>query len=411
MKDNLFKKVVIKSFGVLLCIAFVTLIVNTDFSVFSLTNGSYISYEQLNELNENARFGKFISASLADEGIDVGNGLKKSKLKFKLFGLFTVKEVGVNVSDGKEVYVGGIPLGFALDTKGVIVIGENSVNTQHGSIIPEKSEEVLAGDILTKINDNEITSVEIIKQELEKSNGSVIKVKAMRKDKEYEFSLKPALDVESGKYKLGLWVRDDASGIGTLTYVDKQSKAYGALGHAITDFETGAVVPVQDGKIYNCSLIGINKGKKGKPGELRCLFLQGKNSKGDVQLNTSSGVFGKVETTQGIIDENLVATIGGRMSVKPGPAKIVSSVSGVREEYEIEIIKANYQSKSSDKSLVFRVKDKRLLSLTGGILQGMSGSPILQDGKLIGAVTHVFLNDPTKGYGIYVDWMLENKVI
>ena len=404
----MFKKVVLKSFGVLLCVAFAMLVVNTNFvDVFSQSNGAYMSYEELSDLNEDARFGKFISTYLSEKEVKVGNEMvKQSSLKFKLFGFFTIKEVGVNLSESKEVYVGGIPLGFALDTKGVIVIGDNAVLTEKGDVLTQKSEKLYAGDILTKINEQSITDVSVIQEELEKSDGKEITLTAMRKDKEINVKLKPALDLESKTYKLGLWVRDDASGIGTLTYVDKQSKSFGALGHPITDYETGTIVPVQDGKIYNCTLVGINKGQKGKPGELRCLFMQGKNSKGSVEKNTNHGVFGKVEDLSGIIDENLSYEIGGRMGVRPGSAKIVSSVSGVREEYDIEIIKANHQTKSSDKSLVFSVKDKRLLSLTGGILQGMSGSPIIQNGKLVGAVTHVFLNDPTKGYGIYVDWML-----
>ena len=404
----MFKKVVVKSFGVLFCVAFAMLIINTSFvDVLSQSNGSYISYEQLSELNEQARFGKFISTYLQEKEVKVGNEIvTQTNLKFKLFGLITIKEVAVTMTDDKTVFVGGIPLGFALDTKGVIVIGENSVLTEHGDITPKKSEKILPGDIITKINDIEIINTKIISDELKKNNGDEVKITAKRKDKEIKIKLKPALDLESQKYKLGLWVRDDASGIGTLTYVDQKNNAFGALGHPITDFETGAVVPVQDGKIYNCTVVGINKGQKGKPGELRCLFMQGKNSKGYVLKNTVSGVFGTVEDLSGIVDENLTLKIGGRMTVKPGQAKIVSSVSGVREEYTIEIIKANHQSRSGDKSLVFRVKDKRLLNLTGGILQGMSGSPIIQNGKLIGAVTHVFLNDPTKGYGIYADWML-----
>lgn len=404
----MFKKVVLKSFGILLCVAFAMLVVNTNFvDVFSQTNGAYVSYEELSDLNEESRFGKFISTYLSEKEVKVGNEMvKQSSLKFKLFGFFTIKEVAVNLSESKEVYVGGIPLGFALDTKGVIVIGENSVLTENGDVITEKSEKLLAGDILTKINEQNINDVSVIQNELKNGEGKEVKLTAIRKDKEFKVKLKPALDLESQTYKLGLWVRDDASGIGTLTYVDKETKAFGALGHPITDFETGTIVPVQEGKIYNTTLVGINKGQKGKPGELRCLFMQGKNNKGIVLKNTNSGVFGKVEDLNGVVDENLSYEIGGRMGVKTGGAKIVSSVSGVREEYDIEIIKANHQSKLSDKSLVFRVKDKRLLSLTGGILQGMSGSPIIQNGKLVGAVTHVFLNDPTKGYGIYVDWML-----
>lgn len=404
----MFKKVVTKSFGVLFCVAFAMLVVNTNLvDVFRTSSGSYISYEQVNELNKEARFGKFISTYLQEKEVKVGNEIvTQTNLKFKFFGLVTIKEVAVTMADDKTVFVGGIPLGFALDTKGVIVIGENSVLTDEGDITPKKSEKILPGDIITKINDIEITNTRVITEQLDKSNGEEVKITAKRKDKEIKIKLKPALDLESKKYKLGLWVRDDASGIGTLTYVDKNSNVFGALGHPITDFETGAIVPVQDGKIYNCTLVGINKGQKGKPGELRCLFMQGKNSKGSVAKNTSSGVFGKVEDLKGIVDENLTLKIGGKMTVKPGEAKIVSSVSGVREEYKIEIIKAVHQTRSSDKSLVFRVKDKRLLELTGGILQGMSGSPIVQNGKLVGAVTHVFLNDPTKGYGIYADWMM-----
>ncbi len=404
----MFKKVILKSFGVLICIMFISLIVNANWvDVMEQEDGAYLSYEQLNQLNKENRFGKFIATHLAEKEISVGDQIiKKSNLKFKLFGLFTIKEIEVNISDSQDVYVGGIPLGFAIETKGVIVIGENSVLTSEGNIITEKSEKLIAGDVLTKINQSEISNIEVIKKELEASEGKEVVLKAIRKDKDISIRLKPALDLESKTYKLGLWVRDEASGIGTLTYVNKNDKSYGALGHPITDFETGAIVPVNEGKIYNCSMIGINKGQKGKPGELRCLFLQGKNSKGSVLRNTESGVFGKIDDLSGIIDENLIVPLGGRMSVRPGPAKIISSVSGVREEYNIEIIKANKQSQTRGKSLVFRVKDKRLLDLTGGILQGMSGSPIIQNGKMVGAVTHVFLNDPTKGYGIYTDWML-----
>ena len=192
--------------------------------------------------------------------------------------------------------------------------------------------------------------------------------------------------------------------MGTLTYVDKENN-YGALGHAVTD--GGSVVPMTEGKVYQCSLLGIEKGKRNAPGQLKCLFIQN-DEKGVIIKNTQFGIFGNLDDCSGLVDTNVMAKMGGRLSVTPGKATIVSSVSGIREEYEIEIIKASYQSKSSDKSIVFRVKDKRLIDLTGGIVQGMSGSPIIQNGKLVGAVTHVFLSDPTKGYGVYTDWMIGN---
>lgn len=409
----MFKKVVLKSLGIVFCVAFAMIVYNTNIvDIMTQTNGSYISYEEVSKLNKDAKFGKFVSTQLSEKQVSVGGEMvKKTSLKFKLFGFFPIREVAVTVTDERDVFVGGIPLGFALETKGLIVIGENTVSTDKGDVSTEKSQKFEAGDIITEINSKNIIGIKSLKDYMENSEGQEVTLTAMRKNKEIKIKLKPALDAETKTYKLGLWVRDDASGVGTLTFVDKQTSKFGALGHPITDYETGATVPVETGKIYNTTLVGINKGQKGKPGELRCLFLQGKNHKGTVTKNTNSGVYGMVENLQGIVDENLVVSIGSRMGVRPGKATIVSSVSGVREEYEIEIIKANNQKSSSDKSLIFRVKDKRLISLTGGILQGMSGSPILQDGKLVGAVTHVFISDPTKGYGIYMDWMLQDAAI
>lgn len=404
----MFKKIVIKSIGVLFCVGFVMLMVNTNFVALSdLPQTGYVTYNEINDMNKQSQFGKFVTADLEQKDMIVGGEKNKiSTLKFKLFGIIPVKEVSVNVGEEKEVFVGGIPLGFSLNTKGLIVVGDNSVLTQEGNKETQKDKTILPGDILTEINGKEITSVSVVEEELNDFDNEYVNLKVLRKDKAIDIKLKPAKDMESNKYKLGLWVKNNASGVGTLTFVD-QNKNFGALGHPITDYETGSVIPVQDGKIYNCSLVGITKGERGKPGELKCLFLQGKNSKGSVSKNTNSGVFGDVKDSTNIVDENKKAIVGNRINVKPGKAYIVSSVSGVREEYEIEIIKANNQKQKSDKSIIFRVKDKRLLSMTGGIVQGMSGSPILQDGKIIGAVTHVFLNDSTKGYGIYIDWMLQ----
>ena len=404
----MFKKIVIKSIGVLFCVGFVMFMVNTNFVALSeLPQTGYVTYNEINSMNKQSQFGKFVTADLEQKDMIVGGEKNKiSTLKFKLFGIIPVKEVSVNVGEEKEVFVGGIPLGFSLNTKGLIVVGDNSVLTQEGNKETQKDKTILPGDILTEINGKEITSVSVVEEELNDFDNEFVNLKVLRKDKTIDVKLKPAKDMESNKYKLGLWVKNSASGVGTLTFVD-QNKNFGALGHPITDYETGSIIPVQDGKIYNCSLVGITKGERGKPGELKCLFLQGKNSKGSVSKNTNSGVFGDIKDSSNIVDENKKAIVGNRINVKPGKAYIVSSVSGVREEYEIEIIKANNQKQKSDKSIIFRVKDKRLLSMTGGIVQGMSGSPILQDGKIIGAVTHVFLNDSTKGYGIYIDWMLQ----
>ena len=179
------------------------------------------------------------------------------------------------------------------------------------------------------------------------------------------------------------------------------------MGHAITDYDTGIEIPISEGKIYKCSLVGLTKAEKNNPGELRCIFLQGTNHKGKIEKNTKFGVYGEVTDLSNIIDTNLTLDVGSRLTVTPGKATIVSSASGVRESYEIEIIKTSYQPESDDKSFVFRVTDERLLKLTGGILQGMSGSPIIQNGKIVGAVTHVFLNDSTRGFGININKMVK----
>lgn len=404
------KKFVGKIFGIVISILFVVIALNVEVvSLISLPNEAVVTYDDIKDINEQGIFGKFISAGVHSENVNVGGEKQtKTKLSFKLFGFIPIRTIDVEVSDGISVYVGGIPLGFSLKTKGVIVVGENTVQTENGIKTTIKNKPIKSGDVLYKINDIIIEDIDQIPEILSENDGERAVLTLLRDDKNIEIEVVPELDVSADTYKLGLWVRDDASGVGTLTFVNSQNNRYGALGHPITDFETGIEVPVLEGKIYKCSLIGITKGEKGKPGELRCLFMQGNNYKGTVDTNCSYGVYGDATNLEGLIDTNLSVEVGSRMCVKPGKAKLVSSISGVREEYDIEIIKASYQPKSSDKSMVIRVTDSRLLALTGGIVQGMSGSPILQDGKLVGAVTHVFLSDPTKGYAVYVDWMLEN---
>lgn len=402
------KRFFIKFIGIFFAVAFVVTMINANFlTISSLPESAIISYDEVSEMNKQSLFGKFISANVSKENVNVGGEkVTKNKLTFKLFGLIPIKSVDVQLSDGALVYAGGVPMGFSLETDGVILVGENMVETENGEKKTLKSKALKVGDIITKINGELVTDSDFVVKFMEQSSGERIVLTVKRNDNVFLCDIIPEKDVTTNKYKLGIWIKDHASGVGTLTFVNSDNNEYGALGHPITDFETGIQVPVASGKIYDCSLIGITKGQKGKPGELRCLFIQGANYKGNVEKNSKYGVFGTLDKNEGIVDKNLTYKIGSRMCVKPGKAKIISSVSGVREEYDIEIIKASYQQKSGDKSMVIRVTDKRLLNLTGGIVQGMSGSPILQDGKIVGAITHVFLSDPTKGYGVYVDWML-----
>ena len=404
------KKVSLFVFIGAIALSLLLLFLNIEFlNVYSLPNSLPMSYSDVEHLNENKVFGKNISAGLEEKFVNVGGEkLSVKKLVFKLFGLIPIRTIEAKLTDEKEVFLGGAPIGFSIDVNGLIVVGSNSVSTEKGLIDNLEKSDLKIGDIITEVNGKKVTTLEELKEILDAKDykGEELNLKVLRKQEYININLKTALDKEDGKYKIGLWVKNDASGVGTLTYVECDTLNYGALGHPITDYETGVVRPAKSGKIYPCSVVGLNKGEKGVPGEIKGVFMQGKSQKGDVEKNSQFGVFGKIKDKDKIVDSNKTADVASRLTMKPGKATLVSSISGMSEEYEIEIIKTNYQPSSSDKSFVFRVTDKRLLDLTGGIIQGMSGSPIMQNGKVVGAVTHVFVSDPTKGYGVYIDWMM-----
>lgn len=371
--------------------------------IYQLDNNFYTDYQEIERANKEGNFGKFISLSLQTDELETSNNFKQDgTVIFKLFGFIPIRKLGVKILPEEEVYVGGSPLGLSVNTDGAVVISDIIVNTGDNEII--KNASLQSGDIIKKVNDVEIKSVDDIETALNFNYVDTAEVEIIRDNKSQVVNVNLLKD-KTNKYKLGVWARNELSGIGTLTFVKKNGD-YGALGHPITNSNSNTIVPITSGNIYDCNLIGIHKGQKNNPGELRGVFVQ-KNSKGTIEKNTPYGIFGNITESDGLFDTNRCVDIGGRLSVRPGKATLVSSVSGIQEEYEIEIIKASYQTKSSDKSMVFRVTDERLLNLTGGIVQGMSGSPILQNGKLVGAVTHVFLSDSTKGYAVYSDWMLE----
>lgn len=379
----------------LLFLTFLCLSVLAPVQLLNQFEGGFLAdYDDVDVVNENKTFGPLIKTELKAKDQQVGGQKnKQGEIVFKLFGFIPIKKVDVVLASDDDYYVGGVPVGLAINTGGAIVIGD-----ENGSVLKE-------GDIITQINGVEVKNLNQISEVLQNC-GEEVEIVYLRKNRPIKALLKTHKDDETGRLKLGLWVKDDVTGVGTLTFVNKNTHKYGALGHPIVEANSGNTVPVSTGRLYECNLIGINKGKKNDPGELKCVFVSNSKSKGDIESNTKFGISGYLKDTKGLVDENLTAKLGGRLGVKLGKAKIVSSISGIREEYDIEIIKANYQKTANDKSLVFRVKDKRLLELTGGIVQGMSGSPIMQDGKIVGAVTHVFLNDPTKGYGVYSDWMV-----
>ncbi|HEY8418966.1 MAG TPA: SpoIVB peptidase [Clostridia bacterium] len=311
----------------------------------------------------------------------------------------------------EQVYLGGMPIGISIKSQGVIVIGVTNINTAEGSVSPSKEAGIEPGDILTEIAGEPIESVASLDEIINKPEniGEKLILKFVRNNKQRSTIITPACDISSGRYKLGLWIRDSAAGIGTITFMKETKSGYkfGALGHPICDPDTLTMVPVRSGDVYRCSIIGLKKSQKGAPGEIRGVFLKEGKKLGVVEKNNRFGVYG-------VLEERLLnplypnpIEIAKRREVKPGKAKIVSTLDSEIKEYDIEIIKTNNQKTSEEKSMVIRVTDPELIKKTGGIVQGMSGSPIIQNGKLVGAVTHVFINDPTKGFGVYLDWMID----
>lgn len=307
------------------------------------------------------------------------------------------------------VYPGGFPLGFTMECSGVIVVSMGEILTEDGMVNLMKGKNIKVGDVLHSINDEVITSASHMQELLNKDDELIVRLEIHRGSEIIKESVYKRKELSTKMYRLGLWVRDNTAGVGTLTYVREDNMRFGALGHPVCDLDTGKVMPVSNGNIYKCNIVGYNKGVRGNPGELRGLFLKTGLRVGVLDNNNNFGVYGKMGSD--FVEKMNVkpVPVGFRDSVKTGKASILSTINGsTPEEYEIEIVKLSYQSESDKKSMVIRITDERLLNSTGGIVQGMSGSPILQNGKLIGAVTHVFVSDPTKGFGVYIDWMIDN---
>ena len=370
----------------------------------SLEDDMYITTTEFEDmLNKNF----FISPQVqAVSIVDDENALQEYLVDFKLFDLFTIKKLRVNVVEPDRYFAGGNSLGFTLQSKGVILIGGNYILSNNGIMKPFENSRLRSGDIITHIDNIEINSVEDINFILNDYDGRELVLTIVRGGETMKVGILPALDKMTNTYKLGLWIKEDAVGIGTLTFVNSTTKRFGSLGHAITENGSTEPIEISGGNIYKGRILGVKKGSTGKAGELMGTFSR-EDIEGSVDKNCEYGVFGYLDNVDTFINNKTSIEIGGRLSASPGDAKILSCIDGETiEEFDIEIIKTNFQSSSNQKSMVIRVIDEDLIERTGGIVQGMSGSPIIQNGKLIGAVTHVFVNDPTRGYGIFIENML-----
>ena len=325
----------------------------------------------------------------------------------KLFGLIKLKDIQVDVVDTRYAIPCGSPIGIYLKSDGVMVIGTGRITGPDGMEVEPAFGILKTGDYIEAFNGKPMKTKEDLISAVNDSGGQDSVVTVRRDGEPIDVSVKPIASSD-GKYKLGAWVRDDTQGIGTITYVDMNGN-FGALGHGISDSDTGDLVETSQGALYSTEIMGIEKGTIGKPGLLSGVIYYGPQSHmGDISQNTNEGIFGTVnqQFKKQLTGEPM--EIACRQDVKPGIAYIRSNVSGELEDYEIEIQKVDYNASHKNKSMVIKVTDPRLLELTGGIVQGMSGSPIIQDGKLAGAVTHVFVQDATRGYGILIENMLEH---
>lgn len=320
-----------------------------------------------------------------------------------LGGLVAVKDVTVTVTEDTVVMVCGTPFGIKLYTKGVLVVGLSDVDTAAGKVNPAAAAGVCVGDAILAVNGKEVATGNEVGALIRDCGGKKVTLRLERDGVEFEASFTPVKAAGEEGYRAGLWVRDSAAGIGTLTFYNPADGTFGGLGHAVCDVDTGAPMPLAGGEIVPARIFGITKGKAGTPGALKGCFDNG--NLGVLTKNGDNGLYGSLDAYPFGWQTMAVAH---RQQVKEGAAQILCTVDGTRPQvYDAVIQQVRYGGADSTRNLVIRVTDPDLLAATGGIVQGMSGSPIIQDGKLVGAVTHVLVDDPTRGYGIFAENMLE----
>lgn len=327
---------------------------------------------------------------------------------------FPVKKVNVKVLKDFRVIPGGQSIGVKLNAKGVLVVGHHLVQTETGKVSPGEVAGIQVGDMITEINGKSIERMSDVAPFIRESGktGEPLNLVLLRDGKYIRTKLTPEKDKGETSYRIGLYIRDSAAGIGTMTFVHPDSMKYGALGHVISDNDTKKPIQVEDGQIVRSTVTAIERGSHGNPGEKLARFSPDREIIGNITTNSPFGIFGKLNTgmKNGVMDEAMPIALSHQ--VKEGPAKILTVIDKDKVEvFDVEIVSTVPQKFPATKGMVVKITDKRLLEKTGGIVQGMSGSPIIQDGRVIGAVTHVFVNDPTSGYGVHIEWMLHEAGI
>lgn len=350
-----------------------------------------------------------------EESIEVSNNNQenlssktgKTDLNLKI-GDIPVKDITVNVIPNKVVIPGGETIGLKLYTDGVLVVGMSEIQgIDKQSYKPYENSGIEEGDMIIEIENKAVTCTADLIKNVNASLGKNVEISYIREGELYKTNILPT-QTSTNEYKLGLWVRDAAAGVGTVSFYDPETGMFAALGHGILDIDTEKIVNISSGEVVTSNIISIIKGQKGKSGEIRGSIERGKKL-GTVYENTEFGIFGELSSeAMSKIKQNKELEILPRGEIETGSAKIICTVeNNKQEEFEIEIEKVFRNNNINNKSMLIRVTDERLIDKTGGIIQGMSGSPIIQNGKFVGAITHVMVNDPTIGYGVFADMMLK----
>lgn len=332
----------------------------------------------------------------------INSSKENYSVKLKAFGIFPIKKAKVSVVSKSSVLVLGNPFGIKIYTDGVMVVGIDSVMTERGKVSPAVDGGLKKGDLIVSINNQKVYSNEDVAKIIEESNGRQLTLDIISNKKSKTIKISPALCYQSGKYKTGIWVRDSSAGIGTLTFYSPSLNAVCGLGHGICDVDTGEILTLNSGELVRAEILDVNKGGSGNPGELVGRFKE--ENLCPLNINNETGVYGCYNLK---VPKNSLTEIALKQEIKVGEAEVLTTVDGeVPKYYKCKIEKIAHNN-SVTKNMVVKITDKELIEKTGGIVQGMSGSPILQNGKLVGAVTHVLIDDPTKGYAIFAENMLK----
>lgn len=342
-----------------------------------------------------------------DTQVDFQNNTRvsPSESEIRLLGIIPVKSAKVSQVNAKKVYVSGESFGIKLYTDGVIVVGTKDVDTSQGRSNPAKSAGLEKGDIIVSINNIKMTSSTQVEETFNDNNGKDYKIRVKRNGNYKTFTLTPVYSQSEGRYKVGVWVRDSTAGIGTVTFYNPENRTIAALGHPITDVDTNEIMPILNGEAVKATVTKLYRSSNGEAGSLSCDFSN--DVIGSLSVNSTCGIYGKYSCN---LNERQLYQVAPSQEVEKGNAQLLCTVDDNGPQlYNVEITRVSYRENNQEKNMVVKITDERLIEKTGGIVQGMSGSPLIQNGKLIGALTHVIVDNPEKGYAIFAEKMVQKS--